>query len=129
GAGGGAARDPAGRHVLRRRVAGVARGRPAADVLLAVPPPVRGQPRRSRLDRRLRRGSRIARGADRKKRPTRRRRRGQGPALTREYLGLAGLDVVFAATGLAALAGIGMVASPRSAVRLAGLAFTIGWTL
>jgi hypothetical protein len=49
--------------------------------------------------------------------------------LTRDYLGLAAVDILFAATGLAALLGLGFVGSARAAVRSAGLAFTVGWAL
>ncbi len=44
-----------------------------------------------------------------------------------DYAGLLALDAAFAATGIAVLFGLGMVAERRSALRLIGLAFTVGW--
>jgi hypothetical protein len=47
--------------------------------------------------------------------------------MTREYAGLAALDLAFLLSGLSLLAGLGLVRSPRDALRLAGVAFTLGW--
>jgi hypothetical protein len=47
--------------------------------------------------------------------------------MTREYAGLAVLDAAFLGAGLGVLAGLGLVRSARDAVRLAGVAFTVGW--
>jgi hypothetical protein len=47
--------------------------------------------------------------------------------VTRAYLGLAALDALYLVAGLGLLAGFGHVRSPRTALRLAGVAFTVGW--
>ena len=47
--------------------------------------------------------------------------------MTHAYVGLALLDAAYLAAGLGLLAGLGYVRSARSAARLAGLAFTVGW--
>jgi hypothetical protein len=47
--------------------------------------------------------------------------------LTGSPAGLVGLDIGFLAVGEALLLGFGLVRSPRSAVRFAGLAFMAGW--
>jgi hypothetical protein len=47
--------------------------------------------------------------------------------MTRAYLGLAALDALYLLAGLGLLVGFGHVRSLRSALRLAGLAFTVGW--
>jgi hypothetical protein len=47
--------------------------------------------------------------------------------VTRQLLGLAGLDVGFLAAGTAMLAGLGLVRNVRQGVRAAGLAVVAGW--
>jgi hypothetical protein len=47
--------------------------------------------------------------------------------VTRAYLGLAALDALLLVAGLGVLAALGLVRSRGSALRLAGLAFTVGW--
>lgn len=47
--------------------------------------------------------------------------------MTRAHLGLAALDALYLLAGLGLLAGFGYVRSARSGLRLAGLAFTVGW--
>jgi hypothetical protein len=47
--------------------------------------------------------------------------------VTRAYLGLVALDGLLLVAGLGLLAGFGYIRSARSALRLAGLAFTVGW--
>lgn len=49
--------------------------------------------------------------------------------MTRAYLGLAALDIIYLGTGLAVLSGLGCISSRRAGFRLAGLAFTVGWAL
>ena len=47
--------------------------------------------------------------------------------MTRAYLGLLALDVLYLAAGLGLLAGFGLVRSAGTGLRLAGVAFTVGW--
>ncbi|MGH3119161.1 MAG: hypothetical protein ACRDQ2_18995, partial [Gaiellales bacterium] len=47
--------------------------------------------------------------------------------MTRAYVGLAALDVLYLLAGLGLLVGFGHVRSVRAGLRLAGLAFTLGW--
>jgi hypothetical protein len=47
--------------------------------------------------------------------------------MTREVLGLVALNALFLGTGIALLAGLGLVRAPAEALRFAGLALVAGW--